>query len=364
MSVSRGFVSDNCAGVHPDIMSALIKANQGHAPSYGEDSLSIHVIDLFRKHFGPVAETFFAFNGTGANVTALYTLGRPYESVVCAASSHIYKDECGAVEKITGSRLVAIPTADGKLTPEILDLFVSTDRDPHSIQPRVLSLAQSTELGTVYSPAEIQAVAEWAHARDMFVYLDGARLANAAVALDVELADLTTHVGVDALSFGGTKNGMMFGEAVVFLRPGLANSFPYIRQQCAQSASKSRFIAAQFEVMIGTDLWRRNASHANRMAKRLRDAVIGLPGLSVSRPVQANAVFAVLPSNVITILQANDPFQVWNPLTGEVRWMCAFDTTPEDVDTFAASVALALTEAGSVDTGRVRMQTSPSDQDD
>jgi threonine aldolase len=252
---------------------------------------------------------------------------------------------------------VAVPTDDGRLTPEGLEFFVPADRDPHSVQPRVLSLAQPTELGTVYLPNEIRAMADWAHERGMFVHLDGARLANAAAALGVGLADITTHVGVDALSFGGTKNGMMFGEAVIFLRPGLADSFPYIRQQCMQSASKTRFIAAQFEALLGSDLWRRNAAHANKMARRLHDKVIKLRGLSIKHPVEANAVFAVLPRNAISVLQEREPFHVWNRRTGEVRWMCAFDTTPEDVDIFAGSVACALEEAGSTD---VQSATPPS----
>ncbi len=278
---------------------------------------------------------FLAFNGTGANVVGLQAMLRPFEAVVCAETSHINVDECGAPERFLGSKLLDVATPDGKLTPELVDAAVWGIGDPHHVQARVVSITQSTELGTVYSLDEIRAISAWAHARDMYVHLDGARIANAAAALGVGLGELGAASGVDVLSFGGTKNGALGAEAVVVLRPELATTLPFIRKQSMQLASKMRYVAAQLVALLDDDLWLRNAAHANAMAARLAAAVDGAPGIHVTNGVEANAVFAVLERPVTEALQQEFPFYVWNETTGQVRWMTSWATTEADVDAFA-----------------------------
>jgi threonine aldolase len=341
---TRGFASDNYAGVLPELLEAVAAANVGHAVSYGGDAWTARVQDLFRAEFGDEATAALVFNGTGANVVALQALCRPYEACICASTAHLNVDECGAPERVAGLKLLAVDTPDGKLTPELVEPRLVRFGDEHAVQPRVISITQSTELGTLYSPEEIGELASQAHSRGMLLHVDGARLANAAAALDVPLRAITTDVGVDAVSFGGTKNGMMLGEAVVFLRSGLGGEVAFLRKQSMQLASKMRFIAAQFEALLTDDLWRRTASHANAMAARLADAVSGIAGVTVTQRVQANAVFAVLPPHATEALQEKWPFYVWDEQTGEVRWMCSWDTTPEDVESFAADVAGAMAE--------------------
>jgi threonine aldolase len=339
---ARGFASDNYAGVLPEVLAALAAANEGHAPAYGADPWTERAEGRFREHFGAEAQPFLVFNGTGANVIALRALTRPYDAVICAESSHLNVDECGAPERIGGVKLLTVEAPDGKLTPALVGPRLGRFGDEHAVQPRVVSISQSTELGTVYEPGEVRALAEQAHAHGMLLHVDGARLANAAAALDVPLRALTTDAGVDALSFGGTKNGVICGEAVVLLRPGLAEGMPYLRKQSMQLASKMRFLAAQLEVLLRDDLWLRAARHANAMARRLADAVADVDGVALTQAVQANALFALLPPGVAERLQQRWPFYVWDEGTGEVRWMCSWDTTEEDVDAFAADVREAV----------------------
>jgi threonine aldolase len=328
------FGSDNHAGVHPEILAAIVAANTGYAPAYGDDDITARAEALLRQHFGAHAEPYLVFNGTGANVVGLQSLLRPFEAVVCAASAHINVDECGAPERFLGSKLIDVATPDGKLTPDLIDAAISGVGDQHHVQARVVSITQSTELGTVYSLAEIAAISDYAHERSLLVHLDGARLANAAAAIGCGLGDL--GVGVDVLSFGGTKNGALGAEAVVVLREGISTSLPFIRKQSMQLASKMRFVSAQIVALLEGDLWLRNAVHANAMAARLAAAVDGAPGITVSHEAHANAVFAILPPAATAALQREFSFYVWDEATGQVRWMTSWATTPDDVDAFAA----------------------------
>ncbi|MGH3417411.1 MAG: threonine aldolase family protein [Actinocrinis sp.] len=339
---SRGFASDNYAGVHPEVLEAIAVANGGHQVSYGDDAYTEHLQDIFRGHFGEQAAAFPVFNGTGANVVGLQAMTERWEALICAETAHINADECGAPEKIAGLKLLTVAAPDGKLTPELIAKHAWGWGDEHRAQPRVVSITQSTELGTCYSPQEIAAICDAAHGYGMKVHLDGSRLANAAATLGLPLRAFTTDVGVDVLSMGGTKSGMLMGEAVVVLNPDAVRGMLFLRKAAMQLASKMRFVSVQFEALLGTDLWLRNASHANAMARRLADAVGGLDGVRITQAVQANAVFAVLPAEVTRRLQKRFRFYTWNEHTGEVRWMAAFDTTESDIDTFAAAVAEEL----------------------
>ncbi|MEV6006743.1 low specificity L-threonine aldolase [Streptomyces sp. NPDC051976] len=334
----RGFASDNYAGVHPEVLAALALANDGHQVAYGEDDYTTHLQEVFRAHFGPRAEVFPVFNGTGANVTALQSLTERWGAVICAESAHIQVDECGAPERVGGLKLLTVPTPDGKLTPELIDRQAYGFDDEHRAQPQVVSITQTTELGTCYTPEEIKAICDHAHQLGMAVHLDGARISNAAATLGVPLAEFTTDAGVDILSFGGTKNGLLVGECLVVLSPERVRSIKYLRKMSMQLASKMRFVSVQFEALLAGDLWLRSASHANAMARRLEQAVKDVEGVTVMRPVQSNAVFATLPREVSERLQKRYRFYFWNEATGEVRWMCSFDTTEEDVDGFAAAL--------------------------
>jgi threonine aldolase len=335
---ARGFASDNYAGVHPEVLEAITLANGGHQVSYGADAYTEHLQEVFRRHFGGQAIAYPVFNGTGANVVALQAVSERWQSVICASSAHIHVDECGAPEKMGGLKLLTVDAPLGKLTLEGIESQAYGFDDEHRAQPGVVSITQSTELGTLYSVEEIAAIVDHAHARGMVVHLDGARIANAAAALDCPLREFTTDVGVDIVSFGGTKNGLMLGEAVVVLNPRAVRGMDYVRKMSMQLASKMRFVSAQFDALLSGDLWLRNARHANAMAHRLEAAVRGVPGVEVVRPVQANAVFAVLPADVTARLQKLYPFYVWNETTGEVRWMTSFDTTEADVDSFVAAL--------------------------
>jgi threonine aldolase len=337
---ARGFASDNQAGIHPAVLAAIASANEGHAAGYGHDEWTERLQGRFREVFGGAAQAFPVFNGTAANVLSLRACCRPWEAAICVDTAHLNVDECGAPEAIAGVKLLTVAGIDGKLTPELVDAAAVVRRgDEHAVQARVVSISQSTELGTVYSVDEVAALADAAHARGLVLHLDGARLSNAAAALGLPLSALTTDVGVDVLSFGGTKNGLLGAEAVVFLTAELADGFLYLRKQFLQLASKMRFLAAQLEALLNDDLWRSLAAHANAMAARLAAAVGGLPGVTITRPVHANAVFAVVPAGAAERLQERFAFYVWDEHRREVRWMCSWDTTPEDVDAFAAAVA-------------------------
>jgi threonine aldolase len=340
----RSFGSDNHAGVHPDVLAALVAANADHVIAYGEDPYTARALELFRAHFGPDTETFLVGTGSAANVLSLQAVLRPYESVVCAATAHINTDECGAPEHFMGVKLIDIGTGDGKLTPELIEARAYGWGNEHHTQPKAVSITQTTEVGTCYSAAEIAAIADWVHARDMLLHVDGARIANAAATLGVGLA--AAVAGADVLSFGGTKNGLLGGEAVVFLRPGLAGGFKYLRKQAMQLTSKMRFVGAQFAALLSDDLWLRNASHANAMARRLADGVRGLPGIAITQPVQANAVFATVPAAAVPGLQAAYPFYLWEADSSEARWMTSYDTTEADVDGFVAAIRAAVSGVG------------------
>ena len=342
MKIKRGFASDNNAGVHTRVMDALRSANQGHAVAYGDDVYTETAVQLFRERFGEGAEVFFVFGGTGANVSALTAMTRPFQAVVCAETAHINVDECGAPERFTGCKLIDLPTPDGKLRPEQVEPLLTRLGDQHHVQPHVVSVSQPTELGTVYTVEELTRLAEFAHGRGMLLHVDGARLANAAAHLNVSLEELTAGAGVDVLSFGGTKNGMMYGEAVVFFDPALAEAFRFVRKQCAQLPSKMRFVAAQFTALLGEDLWLQTASHANRMAQALAAELREIPQVRITQPVESNAVFAVLPRAAVARVQERFFFYVWNEQTSEVRLMCSFDTTAEDVSELAAVIREAV----------------------
>jgi threonine aldolase len=326
---SRGFASDNSAGIHPAVLEAISAANVGHAFAYGEDDWTRGVEQLFREQFGPEATAFLVWSGTAANVLSLRAACRPWEAAICAGSAHINVDEAGAAEAIAGNKLLTAATDDGKLTPELVESLIVRVGDVHAVQPRLVSISQATELGTVYEQREISALSELAHAREMVLHMDGARLANAAAALDVPLRELTTDAGVDVLSFGGTKNGGLGAEAVVFLNPSLVGGFQYLRKQSLQLASKMRFLAAQFDALLRDDLYRELAGRANTMASRLAKELDEL--VEITRPVRANAVFAILPHDAIARLREQFQFYVWDERRDEVRWMCAWDTTEDDV---------------------------------
>jgi threonine aldolase len=331
MAAVRGFGSDNHSGVHPEVLEAIAAANVGHAFAYGEDLWTARAIDVLQGHFGQDAQVAFTFNGTGTNIIALSALCRPWESVICAQTAHINVDECAAPEHIANVKLVPVATADGKLTPDLVRAHLTGFGFEHHAQPRVVSVSNVAELGTVYSPFELRALADLAHAHDMALHVDGARIANAAAGLGVPLSALAGEAGVDALSLGGTKNGMLAGEAVVLFGEARSSDLPYIRKQSAQLASKMRFVAAQFLAMFDGDLWLRCASHANAMAARLAAGAQGA-GIEITQPVQANEVFALLPPEATPRLQERFKFYVWDESRNEVRWVASWDTTEDDVD--------------------------------
>ena len=339
---SRSFASDNNAGIHPEVLEAIARANQGHVIAYGADPYTRSALAKFEEQFGPDIDVFFTFNGTGANVVGLQALTRPYHAVLCSDYAHIYMDECGAPEKHTGCKLIPLPHHDGKITVDAVRSAYHGIGDQHHVQPRVISITQSTEMGTVYQPKEIQSLADFAHERDMFLHMDGARIANAASSLGQTLRQATRDLGVDVLSFGGTKNGMMGGEAVVFFHRTLGEDFRFLRKQGMQLASKMRFIAVQFEALLTNDLWRRSAEHSNRMAHLLEQQLRRIPQVRIAWKVEANGVFAQIPRPAIEKIKERYFFYPWIEEECIVRWMCSFDTTEEDVQDFVAAVAEAV----------------------
>lgn len=332
----RGFASDNNAGVHPEIMKAIERVNSGHTIAYGDDPYTAAAVKKIKSILGEKVRPYFVFTGTAANVLGLDAITKPYHSIICAETSHINEDECGAPERWTGCKLLPVESPDGKLTPPSIEKHMYGIGFEHHSQPHVISITQSTEMGTVYSPAEIRAISDYAHGHNMMVHLDGARISNAAASLGTGFRELTVDSGVDVLSFGGTKNGMMYGEAVVFMNEAFVPDFKYLRKQGMQLASKMRYIAAQFERFLDEDVWLENAIHANRMAKMLEAEVLKIDGIRITQPVQSNAVFAILPKEIIPILQKAFFFYVWNEASGEVRWMCSYDTSEEDVVNFSS----------------------------
>ena len=334
MSHIRGFASDNNASVHPDVMEAIIKANQGHAVGYGDDEITRSTQQLFKKHFGEDTETFFVYNGTGANVIAIQALARSFNAVVCARTAHINVDECGAPEKLSGCKLLPIESADGKVTVEQIKQYMHGFGFEHHSQPKLISITQATELGTIYSAEEVKAIADYVHSIGLLLHMDGARIANAAAALSCTLAETSIKAGVDVLSFGGTKNGLMFGEAIVFANAQLAENVKYIRKQSTQLHSKMRFISAQFKALLNDELWLRNAQHANKMAAQLANGLKSVNSIQLTQQVDSNGVFAIVPKEIIEPLQKQFFFYVWDESRSEVRWMTSFDTQEEDIERF------------------------------
>lgn len=340
----RGFASDNYSGVHPEVLEAIAQANGGHQIAYGEDDYTRRLGEVVRHHFGEQATVWPMFNGTGANVVGLQSMVPRWGAVICAATAHIHVDEGGAPEKAAGLKLLPIPTPDGKLTPELIAAEAWGWGDEHRAQPLVVYLTQSTELGTLYTPDELRAICEYAHERGMKVYLDGARLANAAAALGLPLAAFTTDVGVDALSFGGTKNGALGAEAIIALHPGASDGLIYLRKHHMQLASKMRFVSAQLLALFDGELYLRSAAHANDMARRLREGVEAgiadgsMPGVGFTQATEVNAVFATLPTGVADRLRERFRFYDWDAAKGEVRWVCSFDTSEADIDAFITAL--------------------------
>jgi threonine aldolase len=334
----RGFASDNYAGVHPEVLAAIGRANGGHQTAYGDDVYTDHLGHLFRGLFGDQAETYPVFNGTGANVVSLQALTDRWGAVICAETAHVNVDEGGAPERVGSIKLLPVSTPDGKLTPELVDRQAHGFDDEHRAMPQVVSITQSTELGTLYTPDEIRALADHAHGLGMALHLDGARISNATAALGRPVRDLTTDAGVDMLSFGGTKVGALGAEAVVVLAPGRVRHLKHLRKLSMQLASKMRFISVQLETLVTDGLWLELAGHSNAMAQRLAAGVREVDGVEILYPVQANAVFARLPHAVSLRLMERYRFYFWDEAAGHVRWMCAFDTTESDVDGFLSSL--------------------------
>jgi threonine aldolase len=344
----RGFASDNYAGAHPEVLAAIAEANGGHQIAYGEDQYTAELQKVMKSHFGQQAETFPVFNGTGANVTALTSVMPRWGAVIATSTAHIHTDEGAAPERISGLKLLTVSTPDGKFTPDLIETEAWGWGDEHRAQPAVVSITQTTELGTLYTPAEVRAIADYVHARGMVLHMDGARISNAAAALGVPLRDFTTDAGVDILSFGGTKNGLLYGEAIVLLDPSKSDGLLFLRKLNMQLSSKMRFVSAQLLALLEDDLYLRSASHANAMAARLRTALESgiadgsIKGLSFSQPTQANAVFAVLDNAPADRIRERVRFYDWDRAGGEVRWMTAFDTTEADIDNFVSVITEEL----------------------
>ena len=332
----KSFASDNNSGVHPEIFQAMIDANTGHAIAYGDDYYTKSAIEKFKTLLGNNIDVYFVFNGTGANVTGLNTITNSYNSIICAETAHINVDECGAPEKNTGCKIIPLHTNNGKITIDLIKQHVKGFGFEHHSQPKVISITQATELGTVYTPDEIKELTSFAHKHNMLVHVDGARICNAAASLGLDLKNITTDVNIDILSFGGTKNGMMYGEAVIFFNKNLSNNFKYIRKQSMQLTSKMRYISAQFEALLSNNIWLKNAKHANEMAKLLADKIKDIHKITITQKVETNGIFAIIPEKYIPIIQEKYFFYVWDEDKSEVRWMTSYDTTEQDINNFSA----------------------------
>ncbi len=339
----RGFASDNNSGIHPKILKAIEMANVGHAVGYGEDIYTDKAKALFRNEFGSETEVYFALTGTGANILSIQTLCKSFNSILCTETAHIHVDECGAPEKFTGSKLIPLSSSNGKVAPEeLINKLHGFDFEHHS-QPGLLSISQVTEMGTVYTVGEIKELAQIVHQKGMYLHMDGARISNAAVSLGLNFREFTKDAGVDLLSFGGTKNGLMIGEAVLIFNPALARYTKYYRKQAAQLYSKMRFVSAQFIPYLQEEIWKTNATHSNKMARLLADSIEGISAIKITQKVQANGVFAILPKEIIPLIRNEYFFYDWNEAIGEVRLMTSFDTTEEDVLNMVALLKNHLT---------------------
>jgi len=338
----RGFASDNNSGVHPEILKAIADANVGHTIAYGDDIYTQRAKEKFYEYFGNDIEIFFVFIGTAANVLGLNAATRSWNSVICAETAHINEDECGAPEKFNGFKLLSVETHNGKLTIESIQKHMKGFDFEHHSQPKVISITQATELGTVYTIEEIKSLADFAHTNNMYLHMDGARIANAAVTLNKSFKEFTKDAGVDILSFGGTKNGMMYGEAILFLNKQLGQDFKYVRKQGMQLASKMRFISAQFERYLTDNLWFKNAQHSNKMAQLLASKIKEIPQIRITQNVEANGVFAIVPAEIVPELQKEYFFYEWDEVLSEVRWMASFDTTEEDILNFVELIKKLL----------------------
>ena len=338
----RGFASDNNAGIHPEIISEVIAANSGHVIGYGSDIYTEMASGLFKKHFGVATETFFVFTGTAANVLGISCITQSWNSVITASTSHLEQDECGAFEKLSGSKVLTVDTSDGKISPALVEKHMHGFDFEHHSQPKVISITQATEMGTVYTPAEIKTLADFAHGRGMLLHMDGARISNAAVSLGLPFKSFTTDAGVDVLSFGGTKNGMMFGEAICFLKPGLSENFKYVRKQGMQLASKMRFISAQYIGYFRNDLWKKSASHANAMARILGEKLRSINGIIITQPIESNGVFVIIPHDIAEKVCSHYFFYPWNEKISEYRLMTSWDTKEEDIEDFVRLLSVEL----------------------
>ena len=334
MKPLKSFASDNNSGIHPDILNAIIRANTGDAKAYGDDDYTKAADKKFYEIFGSNIGAYFTFNGTAANALGLRAMTESYNSIICSDVSHINVSECNAVEKFTGCKLITIPSKDGKIHLDQIKKFMNVVGEQHAAQPKVISITQATEYGTIYKQDEIKHIADFAHKNDMFLHMDGARLSNAAAALNLSLKGISGDLGVDILSFGGTKNGAMCIEAVILFNKALVKNFKYIRKQGMQLPSKMRFISAQFIALLSDDLWLQNAKHANEMAKLLEKELKSLLQIKITQPVETNAVFAILPKEQISKLQEKYFFYIWNEDIFEVRLMTSFNTTKEDIENF------------------------------
>ncbi|MDR0982298.1 MAG: low specificity L-threonine aldolase [Culturomica sp.] len=340
----RGFGSDNFSGVLPEVFRALEEAAFGHQQSYGNDEFTEKAINDFRKIFGENVEVFFVYNGTGANIVSLLAFCRPYNAIICPETAHINVDECGAIQKQSGCKLLTVPTFDGKLNIGLIRNHLHGFGDQHHSQPIIISLSQCTELGVIYTPEELKEICDFAHANNLYVHMDGSRIANAIAYLGCNPLDITAKAGIDVLSFGGTKNGMMFGEAVIFFNTSFCKDVKYIRKQCLQLHSKSRFIAAQFSAVLKDDLWLTTAAHSNAMAQKLANEASLIPGVRITQEVQGNEVFAIIPREHIESLREKYFFYPWNEDASEVRWVCSFDTTENDILEFTSLLRTELSK--------------------
>ena len=338
--VSSG--SDNHSGIHPQILAAIYNANTGFCPAYGDDSLTMKVLEQIKELFGGNCDAWFVITGTGANILCLQSVMHSYNAIFCARSAHINTDECGAVQKFTQGRLLPIETADGKLTPMLIAPHLSGNRDQHHSQAKIISISQSTEYGTLYTLRELKDLADFAHQHNMFLHIDGARLANAAAALNCSLKEMTKDITADIVSFGGTKNGLLCGEAIISFRPELTSSMRFYRKQASQLLSKMRFISAQFQAYLEDDLYLKNALSANAMAKLLAERLNEIPELTLTQEVTVNSVFVVLPRQIIEPLQQKYHFYTWNEEKNEVRLMCSFNTTDKHIENFILDLKALL----------------------